>query len=733
MASVAVWPNVAVAQAPRVAGANKSDKNVVLSADSVTKDDINNTISASGHVELVQGASMVLAEHIIWNQTTDIVTATGSVKLVDDQGNIYFGDYLEITDDMRQAFIRNVSGLLADNSRLVGRQAEKDGSVTVINRGVYSACELCKNDPTQAPTWQIKALKVIRDSDEKRIYYHDATFEIDGVPIAWTPYFSTYDPTVKRASGLLYSEFGYRSQLGFYDLSAYYFDIAPDIDLQLDGGYYNHQGPLLGGIYRERFDSGQIQISGSLAESNIRQYPENNPNPDDKTIRGHIFAEGEFDLSDHWRAGFNYERTEDTLYVLKYQFSSQQVLPSQAYVEGFFDRDYINASLYAFQDLRAFISSNQPSALPYVTYSFYGDPGETLGGRWADSGSILDLQRFPSLIQGESVQRITNNASWQRKLVSDSGIVTVLNASAEADYYLTQNPQPDPVTGQMTVKDSTGRIFPQAYAVVSYPLQRPIGYANLVIEPIVSLVGAPAFTNDKAIPNEDSNDIQIDASNLFSGNRFPGVDRLEGGSRVTYGVRTGLYNLGTGYTTFFLGESYRFSGNDTIYPVDSGLNTRFSDFVGELEIVPGRLFDIDYRFELSNDLKTDRLQEINFRFGPDNYGVTGTYLFNGSIHQLAAAVNQPTIFAPESNEITMGAYYKFNTHWLISGGETAELTQPRVVLRYNISGGYTDDCSSFTLNISHDQTLINGGTSGTAVSLIFSLKDLGVFKSPSVH
>src|SRR5579859_2923178 len=56
---------------------DKSDKNVVLSADNVSKDDINNTVSANGHVELVQGATMLLAEHVVWNQNTDIVVATG--------------------------------------------------------------------------------------------------------------------------------------------------------------------------------------------------------------------------------------------------------------------------------------------------------------------------------------------------------------------------------------------------------------------------------------------------------------------------------------------------------------------------------------------------------------------------------------------------------------------------------------------------------------------------------
>jgi LPS-assembly protein len=713
----------------------QTGKNVVLSADTVTKDDINNVVSASGHVELVQGGAMLLAEHIVWNQNTDIVTATGDVKLVDDQGNIDFGDYLEITDDMREAFVRNVSSLLSDNSRMVGREAEKDGNVTIIHRGIYSPCELCKDNPTTPPTWQIKADKVIHDTDTKRLYYHDATFQIDGVPIVWTPYFSTYDPSVKRASGILEVMPGYRSQLGTYLKGSYYFDLAPDMDAVLEMADYSEQGPLIGGQFRERFSSGQIQLSGSIAESNIRQYPLNSPDPDAKTIRGHIFGNGEFDLSDNWRAGFEFARSLDNLYVLKYQFSSLQVLPTHLYAEGFYDRDYINASLYSFQDLRAnIVADHQPTALPYITYSFFGDPGETLGGRWADSGSLLTLRRYP----GESIERVANNVSWSRKMVSDWGLVTNLNASTETDYYFTQDPAPDPITGLDTVKKSTGRVFPQAYAVTSYPLERPIGYANLIVEPTVSVVGSPTYTNDAKIPNEDSNDIQIDAANIFSGNRFPGVDRLEGGSRVTYGIKTGLYNLGTGYTTLFLGQSYNISGiNSTPYPPESGLNTRFSDFVGEFEMVPGKYFDFDYRFELANDLSSNRLQEVNFRIGPDNFGFYGTYLFASQVTVSAAtpatAAVAANLAAAERNELNASAYYRFDDHWSVTASETAELTHPRAVLRYSLAAGYSDDCSSFTLNISHDQTLIVGGTSGTAVQLVFSLKNLGVFATPSIH
>lgn len=712
-------PSSAEGQTKR-AQPNQSDKNIVLSADKVTRDAVNDTVTASGHVEFVQGPNMLLADRVIWNRSTDIVTATGSVKLVNELGDIYFGDYLEITDDMRQGFIRNVSALMPDNSRMVGRQAEKEGEITVINRGIYSPCALCANDPTKPPTWQIKAVKVIHDTDEKRVYYHDATFELDGFPIAWTPYFSTYDPSVKRADGFLETLPGYRSQLGFFLRSSYYVDIAPDMDAVIEGGYFNRQGPLLGGQFRERFATGQIVLSGSITESDIRQNP--TPlNQDQKTVRGHFFGTGEFDLSDNWRAGFQLARSLDNIYVRKYGYSSLDVLPSNVYVEGFYGRDYINASLYSFQDLRPNITEKQPYALPYATYSFFGDPGATFGGRWADSGSLLTITRFP----GEHVQRIANNVSWSRELISETGLVTTVNLSAETDYYWTQNPQPDPVTQKITAKPAAGRFFPQAYAVMSYPLAKQIGYAQLVVEPIVSIVTAPSNANNNSIPNEDSQDVELDPANLFAGNRFPGIDRMDDGSRVTYGVKAGIYNLGTGYSSIFFGQTYRMTG-DTIFAPNSGLQTRFSDYVGQVEIYPGRLLDIDYRFELSKDLRQDRLHEVNFRIGPDSYGIFGTYLF-------AAKVNVPNFVTAQRNEMTIAAYYKIDEHWSVSTGGTVELNKPRQVLRYSVSAGYTDDCSSFSLNVSHDQTLPVGGTSGTAVYLQFSLKNLGMFKTPSVH
>ena len=53
------------------------------------------------------------------------------------------------------------------------------------------------------PLWQVKAARIIHDEGEKMIYFENARLEFFGMPIAYMPYFSTPDPTVKRKTGFL--------------------------------------------------------------------------------------------------------------------------------------------------------------------------------------------------------------------------------------------------------------------------------------------------------------------------------------------------------------------------------------------------------------------------------------------------------------------------------------------------------------------------------------------------
>ncbi len=68
--------------------------------------------------------------------------------MVQPGGEVLFGDYAELTDDLKDGFIQQVSLILSDNSRMVGNSAVRErGEITTIDRAVYSPCNLCKDDP----------------------------------------------------------------------------------------------------------------------------------------------------------------------------------------------------------------------------------------------------------------------------------------------------------------------------------------------------------------------------------------------------------------------------------------------------------------------------------------------------------------------------------------------------------------------------------------------------------
>ncbi len=81
------------------------------------------------------------------------------------------------------------------------------------------------------------------------------------------------------------------------------------------------------------------------------------------------------------------------------------------------------------------------------------------------------------------------------------------------------------------------------------------------------------------IPNEDARSVDLEDSNLFALNRFPGYDRWEDGSRITYGVEWSLDRPNVSINTI-IGQSYRLNNRASIFPDGTGLTDRFSDIVG---------------------------------------------------------------------------------------------------------------------------------------------------------
>src|SRR5437763_1747821 len=616
----------------------KTDKNapIVFQSDEVEYDDKLALTIARGHVEISQSGQVLLADTVTYNQRTDTVTASGHVSLLLPTGEVVFADFMELRDSMNNAFAENVRLLLADRSRLAANAVRRvNGNRLELRRGVYSPCDLCKNDPTAPPAWQLKAREISDDKELKLIEFRDAVMEIDGVPVFYTPYMSQPEPTVKRASGFLTPSFGNSSTVGFHVAVPYFLVLGPDKDLTVAPRFTSRGGPLLASEYRERFGNGYLDALGSINYSNVGS---GNNSTTGHQVRGHINAFGNWDIDETYRTGFQAQRASDQTYLLRFGFGNPllNALISRAYLEGFQTRASTDVNAYLFQPLTPGLGdSTQPIVLPVANRDWQSEPG-VWGGLLKANANLLNIVREV----GTQTRRLSLGGEWDRTFRDGIGGEYKFQARLRGDAYsvsdLSPKSNPDlpsayfPINGmppgeRIGYNFFAARAFPQLGLTWHYPLIRRGEDTTALIEPIAGIYAGPAGGNRRRIPNEDSLSFEFRDSDLFRPDRLAGYDVLDTGQRVDYGLKGGLYNKDGGNYRFLIGQSLRAQPNPFLPPA-SGAAERLSDVVGRIVLAPSSYLDLIYRFRLDKSTLSNKTQEVGVAAGPQSLRFGATFL-----------------------------------------------------------------------------------------------------------
>lgn len=237
---------------------------------------------------------------------------------------------------------------------------------------------------------------------------------------------------------------------------------------------------------------------------------------------------------------------------------------------------------------------------------------------------MLNLNR----IEGRDSRRLHGQAGWHLPFTSRYGYLVELGATLEADGYWVNDVDPnsenvDPDDGEDGL---TGRIFPQLSAELRYPLVKHSERFTQVVEPIVALIVAPEDPNPDLIPNEDSQDFELDETNLFDPDRTTGIDQADGGQRIDYGIEWSAYGAQGGAVSVLLGQSYRFSESEDFTP-GSGIEEDLSDLVGRVDLAPIPELDLNYRFRLDNRTLSPHRNELQLTTGTPDLNLRLSYLF----------------------------------------------------------------------------------------------------------
>ncbi|MDP7142269.1 MAG: LPS assembly protein LptD [Alphaproteobacteria bacterium] len=690
---------------------------VDFQADSLIHDDENQIIRAEGNVEFVQGLRVLRADSVVYDLSENEVTARGQVILTDPNGDVHFADEVVLDTNMTAGLVKGLQSYLSGGGVLNADRGERlTDKIIKLYDASYTPCD-CDIDSAGNPVWQIKANEVTYNEDEHRVSYKDAKFELFGVPVFYTPIMSHPDNKLKQKSGLLTPSFGYNSDLGAHIQQSYYWAIAPDKDLTVGVLASSNDEPVALAEYRQRFEKASLQLNTSLTHSSRTDDINGQQVFVDNEWRGHLFAEGRWDINEKWRSGLDIQYASDDQYLRQYDFKRSDVLENELYVERFSERNYAAGRLLAFQDVRIRErQTDQPNVLPEIEASFQGDPNATLGGHWTVDASVLGIQRS----DGQDVSRLVGAAGWERRMVTGFGLVTEVETNVRGDMYYTSD-RDIATGGSGRSGDGTeSRFFPQAHLTTSYPLVNHYEKVQAVVEPIVALTVAPNLEDDNSdIPNEDSQDVQLDASNLFEANRFPGLDSIEDRSRVTYGLRTGLFDYDGSFVRFFMGQSYRFDEEGNPFPQGSGLSEQESDYVGQVTAMYDDRFGVDYKFQLASDTLSSQRHEFDGYLDLDEWQFDTRYLY--------ATALEGTDLDESREQIRTAAAYDMTNEWRARTDVLYDLGENQGLREAAFGFDYTGCCMSFSATMRRNITFESSGESGTEIMFRFGLKGIGEY------
>ena len=737
---------------PGTGSSHNQNAPIVFRADEVEYDEQLALTVARGHVEISQNGLVLLADTVTYNQRTDTITASGNVSFSQPTGEIVFAEFMELRDSMNEGFAKNVRMLLADRSRLAANTARRtNGNRTELRRGVYSPCDLCKNDPSAPPAWQLKARELNHDKELQLIEFRNTTMEIDGWPVFYWPYISTPDPSVRRASGFLIPSVGGSNTLGANVTIPYYWVLGPDKDVTLTPRFMTKAGALLTADYRERFGNGVLDALASVNHSNVGSG--SSSSSEGEQWRGQINEHSVFDLDQTYRTGLDVQRVSDQTFLTRFGFGNPllNAMTSRGYLEGFEPRASTDLNAYLFQPLLPGIGdSTQPIVLPVANRNWQSEPG-LLGGRWNLNANVLNIVREV----GTQTRRMSLGSQWDRTFRDGIGGRYDFSASLRGDGYWINNlssvSNPDlpsaffsvdkqPPVAPTATNFLTGRAFPQVGLVWSYPLTHRGETLTELIEPIAGGFVGPSSGNRRNIPDEDSLSFSYSDTDLFRRDRLAGYDILDTGQRVDYGTKLGLYDKDGGSYRLLIGQSYRAQPNPFL-PLGSGAENRLSDAVGRVVLSPVSYLDLIYRFRFDTTPLADRVQQVGISAGPQSLRLSGSFVYLPAQLQGQLVTNPATgqnVLYGKREQLYFTATAKLTRYWSLQGSQIVNLTNTTTFvngvatptsagasLYASLSAIYQDECMAFIGTVA--QSGVRNGDVTPGVSVLFSVvfKNLG--------
>ena len=634
-----------------------ADQDISFEADSVTVNQDDGSMLATGNVEMRQAGMTLTADEVRYNRDEDRAVASGNVTFVDADGGIHRSEVMTLDTEFTHIVADTLRSRYPDGSFFTADSGDiKTDSVSVYDSSRFSPCD-CDFENGETPIWDLRATSTRHNVETRTIIHRNVRMHIMNLPIGYLPYLAHPDWTVRRRSGFLAPSFIVSTDLGLTASIPYFLVIDETSDAEITPFRFQHRGNAIRTRYRRYWD--KSEFSATLYSANVETYKKNRENV------AAIDASYGARIGTGWDVNMRLRRASQDTFLRRYKFDSDKSLKSEVVAQKLTEDRYYRVEMWDIQGLNAADTPDtEPSVLPHVFYEKIR-PGARPSQRIKTEISAMQVDND----EGHDMSRWTGNVELSDEIEA-GGITTELKAGVIGSHYSIQK-KPAAAT---TKTDDLGRVTPMASVEWRSPISVSTASRSGVLEPRLQLAYVGGEDKSDEIPNRDSADYRVDEANLFLLNRYQGYDYLRPGTRADVGVSALSEDAFLGEVSGFVGASYRLSGKPS-----RGLavndNDNLSDIVATLSVNPDIPLQVDWSGRMASD---------DLKLNESRTSVSGTIANLGlSVEHLQLAKPYFQNATSDLEELKLTATYNLPGGWSAKGSQV-----------WNLSNGKTKRDSS---------------------------------------
>ena len=576
-------------------------------------------VTARGRVELKRDDLGVFSDFLRYNQEFGRIEADGGVRL--ERGpDRFFGPRLRydsrddtgVFEEPNFIFRRNQTGRgSAERLEFLGKDRLR------LTRASFTTCEPGRED------WKIEARDLELDYEKEVGTARDMRLRLLDTTVFALPY-ASFPLEKRRKSGFLAPYYSQGTRRGLEFGIPYYFDIAPEQDLQLTPILTSKRGPQLKTDYRylDRSYSGQVRL----------EYM-----PEDRLLkrqRSGLSLQHEQRFLPNLNGTLDLNKVSDDRYFVDLASKVRAVSVGNLQREGVlnysgsaFDQGYgVQLRVQRFQTLQDPLA---PVASPYhrVPQVSFGSSRTDILGRF-DLSVPGEYARFthPTLIEGT---RLALNPTLSMPLLAPGYFLTPKIGLRAAAYDLQRTAPGQPARQSVNVpwlSADGGLVFERAMKLFGESLTQ-------TLEPRLFYVYAPYRAQDQS-PLFDTGLTDLNYATLFNENRFAGNDRFGDANQVTLAATSRI--LGAGGQELFramLGQRFHFKNERVGLTPAAPLRSRDQSDI--LASVGGHLtqsWTFDGTLQFNPQQSRAERYGVSVRYSPEiAKAINATYRFNRDV------------------------------------------------------------------------------------------------------